>query len=69
MPELVTLDEAAAQLKCSKRHVSRMIKRGLLRTVDIGLGLRPMPRVYLELQAVTPSSRKTTKYKPQVLKG
>jgi excisionase family DNA binding protein len=37
-PQLLTIPEAAAALRCSKRHVYDLVARGELRPVDIGNG-------------------------------
>jgi excisionase family DNA binding protein len=39
-PLLLTLDEAAKQLRCSHRTVQRMVERGLLTATGYGRGRR-----------------------------
>jgi excisionase family DNA binding protein len=46
-PALLTVDEAAAYLNCSPRHIERLLARGLLPSVRLGR-LRRISRVALD---------------------
>lgn len=45
---LLTVDQVAEMLTCSRRHVGRMIEAGRLPATDIGLGTRKEWRIALE---------------------
>lgn len=44
----LTVEEAAAELKVSRRHIDRMIKAGKLKATDIGLGSNHVWRIEID---------------------
>lgn len=70
MTVYMTIDEAASALKCSARHIKRMIAKNAIDHIDIGLGGRKMPRVKLPEPGeptATPSRGRKKKYVGKVL--
>lgn len=43
--QLLDIPQAAARLRCSKRHVYNLLAAGLLKPVDISLGPRSQTRI------------------------
>lgn len=66
-PAALSMEEAAQMLSCSSRHISRMVKRGLLRVVDVGgLNRIPVSQIHALLErGVPPPARETMQTRPR----
>jgi excisionase family DNA binding protein len=71
MPHFLTIREAAEALRCSQKHIRRLLDSGRLEFVDIGTAAKKMIRVKLpEAKAIetkTEEAKRRKEYVPKIL--